>query len=84
MGYNYHMELVLFAVILLQFAYLVYQDHQNRKERGELELKLMAKTLEEYKSVPEETPEPAPSIEEDPYMTLDEAGVERVVRAKEI
>ena len=77
------MEFLLFVVIFLQLVYLVYSDIQNRKERADLQLKIMAKDLSDYKSATEETPEPAPSVDEDPYMTIEEAGVERVVRAKE-
>jgi hypothetical protein len=77
------MELLLFAVIFLQLAYLVYSDIQNRKERADLQLKIMAKDLEDYKSATEEAPEPAPSVDEDPYLTFEEAGVDRVVHAKE-
>jgi hypothetical protein len=83
MVYNPSMDFILLGIIVLQFIYLVYQDHQNRKERNDLHLKLMAKNLTEYKDVTESTTETAPA-EEDPYLTLDEAGVDRVVGAKEI
>lgn len=77
------MDLLLFAVIFLQLVYIVYSDFQNRAERERLQLKLMSKDVAEYKSITEETPIPAPSIEEDPYITIEEAGVEKVVRAEE-
>lgn len=84
MGYNPSMDFILLGIIVLQFGYLIYQDIQNRKERSELQLKFMAKNLEDYKSVKEESPEPASSPQDDPYLTLDEAGVDRVVGAKEV
>ena len=76
--------IVLLVVILLQFAYLIYSDTQNRRERERLQLKLMSRDLEDYKSFTEESPEDSPVDEEDPYLSLEEAGVERVVNAKEV
>jgi len=42
------MDYILAFVILLQFAYLVYSDRENRKEREDLQLKLMSKNSYEY------------------------------------
>jgi len=77
------MELFLIIIIGLQFAFLVYSDIQNRTERERLQLKFMAKDLTDYKSATEETPKDSPKEEEDPYMTIEEAGIEKVLKAEE-
>lgn len=43
----------------------------------------MSKSLADYKSVLEDTPEDSPKDEEDPYVSIEEAGIERVLKAKE-
>lgn len=77
------MEIFLIVVICLQFAYLVYSDFQNRAERERLQLKLMSKDLTEYKSATEDAPKDSPKEEDDPYVTMEEAGIERLLKAKE-
>jgi hypothetical protein len=77
------MELILFGIVVLQFAFLVYYDFQTRKERELLQLKLMSANLEEYKFATEETPEDQIIEEDDPYIPLDSAGIEQVIRSKE-
>lgn len=76
-------ELTLFAVVVLQFAYIVYSDIQNRRERELLQLKLMSANLQDYKSALEDTPKDSPKDEEDPYISMEEANIEQIVRAKE-
>ena len=46
--YNYFMDYILAFVIFLQFVYLVYSDRENRREREDLQLKLITKTPYEY------------------------------------
>jgi len=46
--YNYFMDYILAFVIFLQFVYIVYSDRENRKEREDLQLKLMSKNSYEY------------------------------------
>jgi hypothetical protein len=77
------MEYILFAVIVLQLLYIVYSDFQNRKERELLQLKLMSADATDYRELLGDTPEDSPKEEEDPYISLDEAGIERVVKAKD-
>lgn len=77
------MEYILLSVIVLQFGYLIYSDLQNRRERELLQLKLMSDNLQDYKSALEDTPKDSPKDEEDPYISMDEANIEQVVRAKE-
>jgi hypothetical protein len=71
------MELILFAVIFLQLVYIVYSDIQNRRER-----KFLQMNLNEFEDF-DETPEDSKKDEPDPYMTMEEAGIERVLKAKE-
>jgi len=73
----------LLGIIFLQFAYIVYSDIQNRKERESLELKFMSKNLEDYKFAVEDTPEESKKEDPDPYISMDEAGIEQVLKAKE-
>jgi hypothetical protein len=73
----------LLGIIFLQFAYIVYSDFQNRKERESLELKVMSKSLDDYKSALEDTPEESKKEEPDPYISMEEAGIEQVLKAKE-
>jgi hypothetical protein len=77
------MDLILFAIVILQFLYMIYSDIQNRKERESLELKLMSKNTEEYKYLLEDTPEESKKEDPDPYISMDEAGIEKVLKAKE-
>ena len=77
------MEIFLFAIVLLQIGYLVYSDIQNRKERELLQMKLMSKDLGDYKAALEDTPEDSEKDADDPYVTIEEAGIERVLKAKE-
>lgn len=82
--YNIYMtEFILLAVILLQFIYIIYSDIQNRKEREALEVKIMCKDLDDYKSATEDTPKDSPKDEEDPYIPIEEAGIERIIKAKD-
>ena len=76
-------ETLLFGVILLQVAYSTYIDYANRKERADLELKLMAKSLEDYKSATDSTPQETLKQESDPYLDLDDAGTEQILKARE-
>jgi hypothetical protein len=72
-----NMNLILFAVIVLQLGYIVYSDIQNRRER-----KFLQMNLNEFEDF-DETPEDSKKDEPDPYMTMEEAGIERVLKAKE-
>lgn len=74
------MVYLLAVVAIVEFAYIVYQDILNRKERDSLQKKLMSKDLAEYQKVtekPEETPEPEPS----PYVPIDEVDVDKLLEA---
>jgi len=75
-------EIMLGIVILLQFGYQIYSDLQNRKERDVLTQKLMSRDLADFKSSTEEVAAGISEAEEVEYMTMEEAGVERVLKAK--
>jgi len=71
------MDIFLFATIVLQLGYLVYSDIQNRKER-----KFLQMNINEFEDF-DEPFEDSPKEEEDPYVSMEEAGIERVIKAKE-
>ena len=73
---------ILLVVIAFQFIYMIYSDIQNRKERELLQLKLMSKDLDDYKSAVENTDVDSVK-EEDPYVSMDEVGVEQLLKTKE-
>lgn len=77
------MQFILLSVIVLQLGYIVYSDIQNRRERERLQLKLMSKDLVEYTDAVGGAEEPSTTIEEDPYLSIEEASVEQVVGARE-
>lgn len=76
------MTYLLFVVILMQFGYQIYSDLQNRKERDILTQKLMAKDLIDYKVASEKTEDGVSEVDENEYQSLEEAGVDGVLKAK--
>lgn len=74
------MDIFLFAVIVLQLGYMVFSDIKNREERTVLQFKLMGEPIPEKKST--ESSE-TKKEEEDPYISIEEAGVEQLLKAKE-
>jgi len=74
----------LLAIIVLQMAYIIYNDIQVRAERERFILKIMSKDVSEYKdaiSGPESISTPE---EDDPYIDVADAGIERVLKSKEV
>lgn len=74
--------LILTVIIVLQFAYIVYQDYLNRKERELLQLKLMSRTPQEYKEVVEPPAKDAKS-EPDPYKDVSDVNTDELIRAED-
>ena len=77
------MDTAFLIVIGFQFAYIIYLDIQNRKEREMLEMKLMSRDLGDYKSLMEEVVEESQKEEESPYIPMEEASIEQVLKSKE-
>jgi hypothetical protein len=77
------MEILLFAIVVLQVGLFIYSDIQNRDEREKLQLKLMSKTLGEYVTTVEDTPLDSPKDDFDPYIDPGEAGFEQIVSSRE-
>jgi len=73
---------ILIIVVLLEFAYIIYKDEMFRRERKDLQLKLMSKNVEEYKKVSEPTPKPAKQ-EPDPYIPIEDVQTEKLMKAKD-
>ena len=42
------MDVMLLIIIVVQFAYVVFKDILNSKEREKLQLKLMSRSAQEY------------------------------------
>jgi len=72
----------IIVVAIVEFAYIVYQDLLNRKEREKLQMKLMSKNIQEYKEATEPKPKPAKS-EESPYKPIDEVDTEKLMNAED-
>jgi len=70
----------IIIIAIAEFAYIVYQDFLNRKEREKLQMKLMSRDVIEYKEATEPKPEPAES-EESPYRPIDEVNTEKLLDA---
>lgn len=71
------MEILLFVIIVLLLGYIVYSDIQNRKERKFIQMNV--KDFVDFEDIPEDSVE-----EEDPYIPADEAGIEQIIKSKEI
>jgi predicted transport protein len=77
------MNILAVIVITFQFIYIIYSDIQNRKERESLQLKLMSKDLNDYKNFKEDVVTSG-NYEEDPYIDIDEAGLDKIVKSKDM
>jgi len=86
--YNYLMEVILlFAVVLLQFGYIVYKDQSFRKDRERMELKILCKDMGEYKAlVEDDVKESGKSAtpKEDEVIDIYDATVEQILKAREL
>lgn len=76
------MELLLLIIIVLQFSYMVYKDQLNAKEREKLQLKLLSKDVGEYVHAMEKPKEDETPKEENPYLPIEEASIEQILKAK--
>ena len=76
------MEYILIAVIVLQWAYIIYKEESIRKEREKLQLKLMSRDVTEYKEAVEPEPKPVKK-EEDPYVDITEVPINKLLRAED-
>ena len=72
----------LIVVAIVEFAYIVYQDFLNRREREKLQMKLISKDVTEYKEATEPPPKPAKS-EENPYKPMEEVDTEKLMKAND-
>ena len=82
--YNSSMiDIILSVIIVVQFLFIVYSDIQNRKERDSLELKIMSGSIHEYRQAVEETDLSSAKLPEDPYLDIENAGIEQILKSKE-
>lgn len=78
------MELFLFLIIVLQLAYSVFKDIVNSKERDRLELKLMCKSVTEYKDAVENVVEETRKPEEPKFIPIEEVSYEKIMKAEDL
>ena len=77
------MNTFLLIVILLEFAYIVYQDVANRKEREKLGLKIISKDATEYKEVATPVKEEKREEKPNPYIPVEDVPLEKLMGAKD-
>ena len=77
------MEITLLVVIVLQFAYIIYSDFQNRLERERLGIKAMSKDLDDYRDALNDKEEEEKEEEVITYVNLDEVSNEQLIKSKE-
>jgi hypothetical protein len=75
------MEIFLFIVIVLQFGYIVFKDVQNSREREQLELKLMSKSVTEYKEAIESLVEDSPKPEPPTHLPIEDVSYDKIMKA---
>jgi hypothetical protein len=75
------MEIFLFIVIVLQFGYIVFKDVQNSREREQLELKLMSKSVTEYKEAIESLVEDSPKPEHPTHLPIEDVSYDKIMKA---
>lgn len=76
----------LFAIVLIQFAYLVWITHLFSQERDRLETKLMSRDATEYAQTVKElenTGLSAPQEEKDRYLDLEDVSTEELLKAED-
>lgn len=71
---------ILIIVVLLQFAYIIYKDEVFKRERKDLQLKLMSKNVEEYVRAVEPPAKPVKQ-EPDPYIPIEDVEVNKLMKA---
>lgn len=76
------MEFVLPVVIAFQFAYIIFKDIKESKEREKLQLKLMSKDVQEYKNVTETTNETPKKFEPPKFIDIEDVSPETILKAK--
>ena len=74
------METTLIILIIALFAYLIFKDILHYKNNGDLQDRLTAKNLVEYKDLKKEEKEKpeGPKEEKQKYVPIDEAPLEDV------
>jgi hypothetical protein len=74
------MELIVIALLI---GYAIVKDILFYKEREKLQMKLMSKDLNDYVSTI--APEDENAVqEEDPYIPVEDATVEQILKAKDV
>lgn len=69
-------------IAILEFVYIVYSDHVNRRERERLMLFKKSKTVDEYIAAVEKPEKPKPQ-KPDPYVEIDQVPEEQLLQAED-
>ena len=77
------MEYLLFAVVLIQFGYLIWLTHTFNKEKKQLLDRLMSRNFEEYRETVEPESKPVEPPEPSPYVPVEEVSVDQLLQAKD-
>lgn len=73
---------ILLIVIILQFAYIVYQDYMNRQEREKMQLKIMSKDVIEYKdAINQKQDEDMDEDDDEITMDIEDMDTETLLKA---
>lgn len=78
------MEISLFLIIALQFAYIVFKDVMNSREREKLQLKLMSKSVTEYKEAVDSIAGDSPKQPDPENIPIEDVSYEKILKANEI
>ena len=76
------MTYILLGIIILQWVYIIYKEESVKRERSDLQLKLMSKNLTEYKEVTE-LPEKNTEKEDSPYRDIEDIPVSKLLKAED-
>jgi hypothetical protein len=72
-------------IIVLLIIYAGIKDYLSYKEREKLELKLMSKSVSEYKETAYKEKEPENTKEPDnPFISIEDASYEQILKAKDV
>lgn len=74
---------ILVGIIILQFVYTIYKDEIFKRERKDLQLKLMSRDVYEYKEAVKVNPEKEPEPEPDPYVDPSNVETEKLLKAED-
>jgi len=81
-------ETILLGIILLEFAYIIYKDYLNYREKERLQLKLISRNATEYQDVSKEIDKKPKKSDnkdkkQDEYIDIHELPTEKLMKAED-